>query len=385
MKRIFSLLLWYFTAAGIALHLTAFSGYLLKPDLVRKAYTLISDKAIQHLPFLAVEPIQYSLEKEININFPTWLANQNINLRSTGIHIGNRSYKTLTEAAASLQDGETLIIGAGIYTHPLVIRANDINVIGNGHVIIEKTEAEGKGAIITKGNNISITNIECKNIKVRDKNGSCVRHEGTNLTLTHVYFHNSQQGVLTGSKPGTVVIEDSRFEQLGQNGQAHGIYIGGGILNIHNSLFLAAKSEGHEIKSRAAVTRITQSTIASFSSLDSRLIDISDGGILEVSNSVLQQGPTSTNGDMIGYALEKRRYNINSITMSNNVFLLERNGSNTLLHRHKDTKEPEFRNNIIVAKNPPDLPGFNLIFETREEAGLEKYPLLPNRTVTTTK
>lgn len=379
MKRISSLLLWYFAVAGLALHLTAFSAYLLKPDLVRKAYAQISDKITQRLPFLTTKRIQYSLEEELRANFPEWQASQIQTLKTSGIHIGNRSYATLTEAASSLKDGETLVIGTGTYTHPIVIRANNTTVIGNGHVVIEKTAAEGKGAIITKGNNTSITNIECRNVQVDDNNGACLRHEGTNLTLKHVYFHNSQQGLLTGANPGSIVIEDSRFEQLGQNGQAHGIYIGGGELTIHKSLFLAAKSEGHEIKSRAAITRITESTIASFSSIDSRLIDISDGGILEIFDSVLQQGPASANSDMIGYALESRKYPNNSIELVNNVFILERTGSNTLLHKHPDIQMPELRNNLIVAKKIPELPGFNLIFETRQEAGLEEYPILPQR------
>lgn len=377
MKRIFSLVLWYFAVAGIVLHLTAFSTYVFKPDLVEKMYEKINDKVIQHVPFLATKQIQYSLKEELRANFPEWAANKTPDLKSTGIHIGNRSYQTLSEAASSLRDGETLVIGTGTYAHPLVIKANNITVIGNGHVVIENITAEGKGAIITKGKNITIQNIECRKIKVRDKNGSCVRHEGTNLTLIHVYFHNSQQGLLTGANPGTVTIKDSRFEQLGQSGQAHGIYIGGGELTIHNSLFLAAKSEGHEIKSRAEITRITNSTIASFSSIDSRLVDISNGGILEIFNSVLQQGPTSANGDMIGYALEGRKTRVNSIELANNIFILERTGSNTLLHSHPDTAAPELRNNLIIAKDNPNLPGFNLFFETREEAGLKEYPMLP--------
>lgn len=379
MKRISSLIIGYFAVAGIVLHLTAFTAYLLKPDLVHKAYLQISDKVSLRLPFSATSQVQYSLEEEILANFPAWQANENPSLEPSGIHIGHRSYETLTEAASSLRDGETLTIGAGIYTQPIVIEANNVTIVGNGHVVIRETAAEGKGAIITKGNNINITNIECRDIEVSDNNGACIRHEGANITLKHVYFHNSQQGLLTGPNPGSVVIEDSRFEQLGKNGQAHGIYVGGGDLSIHKSLFIAAKGEGHEIKSRAAITRITDSIIASFSSTDSRLIDITDGGILEIFNSVLEQGPSSSNSDMIGYALENRSYPNNSIELANNVFILERTGSNTLLHRHPDSKMPVLRNNMIVAKENPELPGFNLIFETRKEAGLGEYPILPKK------
>ena len=375
MKRKINFISLYFASACLLGFLSASAPavYVSHPDIVQKATAFLEKLSVNE------KIIQHSVESEIAMNFPEWVPTTDENLHSHGIYIGNNTFSSLTKASEALQDNQTLVIGTGTYTQPLVIRANNTTIIGNGHVVIEKAAAEGKGAIITKGNNTSIINIECRNIQVSSKNGACVRHEGSNLTLRHVYFHNSQQGVLTGSKPGFVIVEDSRFEQLGQNGQAHGIYIGGGELTIHKSLFLAAKSEGHEIKSRAAITRITDSTIASFSSIDSRLIDISDGGILEISNSVLQQGPASANGDMIGYALEKRKYQTNSITLVNNIFILERTGANTLLHRHIDTKMPELRNNVIVAKELPELPGFNLIFETRKEAGLKEYPLLPQR------
>ncbi|SIS47823.1 hypothetical protein SAMN05421760_1011041 [Neptunomonas antarctica] len=384
MKHTTRLIILYFAGAGLVGHLMLFTLYIAKPEIVKKGYTLATDKIKKHIPFLSQLSghhilVEKTLEEEIAENFPTWSFINNPELPLLGIQINDQLYSSLKEAAQALKDGDTLIIGEGLYQEPLVIKANNITVIGNGHVILESTEAEGKGAIITKGSNTRIVNIECRNIQVRDKNGSCVRHEGINLTLQNVYFHNSEQGLLTGSKPGIVEINDSRFEQLGKNGQAHGVYIGGGQLKINNSLFIAAKSEGHEIKSRAELTQINNSIIASFSSLDSRLIDIPDGGVLEIKNSVLEQGPTSENGDMIGYALEKSRHSINKIQLINNIFILERNAGNTLLHQKNSLTDTDIRNNIIIASQQPELSGFNLFFKTREEAGLEPYPLLPQK------
>lgn len=390
MKRKIRFILLYFASASLLgfLSVLPLAFYIENADIINKTNILTKMTDIFQETSKKVSTamlqlsgrytlIEYSLTEEIALSFPAWVANNNPNLPLQGIYIGNHRYESLTQASSMLKNGDTLIIGSGIYTQPIVIRADDISVIGNGHVVIEKTAAEGKGAIITKGDNTTITNIECRNIQVADDNGACIRHEGTNLTLKNVYFHNSEQGVLTGEKPGSVVIEGSRFEQLGKNGQAHGIYIGGGELIINNSLFLAAKSEGHEIKSRAATTRITASTIASLSSIDSRLIDIPNGGVLEIFDSILEQGPNSANQDMIGYELERSTHHINKIDLQNNIIILERNGTNILLNQKNKDTDSVIKNNIIISDTESELEKFNLLIKTRNDAGLQSYPSLP--------
>ena len=86
--------------------------------------------------------------------------------------------------------------------------------------------------------------------------------------------------MLTGPNPGRILIRNSRFERLGLNGTAHGIYVGGGELYVYQSEFLRSKSQGMEIKSRARKTVIERSVIASLDGVDSRLLDIPNGGEL---------------------------------------------------------------------------------------------------------
>ncbi|MCP5431052.1 MAG: hypothetical protein H6962_13210 [Chromatiaceae bacterium] len=89
--------------------------------------------------------------------------------------------------------------------------------------------------------------------------------------------------VVDRSRPGRVHIVDSRFEKLGKLGRAHGIYMGiEGELVIEDSDVLAATSWGTEIKSRAPLTRVIRSTIASIGSNHSRLLDIPHGGLLMI-------------------------------------------------------------------------------------------------------
>ncbi|MFC1684962.1 hypothetical protein ACFL0R_05795 [Pseudomonadota bacterium] len=380
MGKLKKILLGYFVCIGVGAHMFALVLVVAVPDLVHKAYAKGMQWATAHgynIAQLDRRTLPVDLALEIKQVFGSWEPIAAAENGREGIWIGDTHFSSLKNAAQSLKAGQTLEIGEGVYHEPLVLEENDVVVRGLGHVVLEGAVAQGKAAIITKGNNIHIENIECRGIKVKDKNGACVRHEGRNLKLVHVYFHSSEAGLLSGAKGGRIEILDSRFERLGRQGQAHGVYIGGGELIIRDSRFIASVDEGHEIKSRAELTFIDKSVIASLSSEDSRLLDIPNGGRLIVTNSILQQGLGSSNQDAIGYGLENASYTDNTILLKNNIIILERHGRSQLIHAASDLVRTEAINNIVVSSDPVELPGFNLIFESRQEAGLPDYPALP--------
>ncbi|MEZ5588219.1 MAG: hypothetical protein R3E46_14200 [Sedimenticolaceae bacterium] len=317
-------------------------------------------------------------DQELAIVRPAWSPLDALDVRAADIRIGDRKFKTLAEAARALQAGDHLMIGAGVYHEPLVIEANNVLVSGFGHVVIERAQAQGKAAIITRGNNIRISNIECREIAVSDQNGACVRHEGYDLTLHHVYFHSSEQGLLTGPRPGRVHIVDSRFEKLGKLGQAHGVYMGlDGELIIEDSELFAAKSWGHEIKSRAKVTRVVRSTVASLGSNDSRLLDIPHGGLLVIEDSILQQGPASAEEAAIGFGLEGKLHPQQRIEMRRNIVILERDGNNELFRFADSTPEETISANVFINAGQGGGDPENVYFDSREETDIGPYPNLP--------
>lgn len=354
---------------------------LVLPSLFRPLEVRLSLWAEQRgSPLMKVlSPARDEVQNQIRSQLAPWQPLAAGDLPAGEVRIGTRVFKNLQDAASALRNGDELQIGAGIYRTPLVISADDVTITGSGHVVIERKAAMGKGAIITKGDDIRISNIECRNIHVGDRNGACVRHQGRNLTLHHVYFHSSEQGLLTGKKPGRVHISDSRFEQLGKLGRAHGIYVGrDGELILEDSLVLAAKSWGHEVKSRAAVTRIRRSVIASLGSNDNRLIDVPHGGLLEITDSVLQQGPASGDDSAIGFALEGRPHASHKVVMDGNIVILERDGSDRLLHAGDADPILRLSNNAFINTDiDEDQDAGNLYFDSREEAGLQPFPHLP--------
>lgn len=294
------------------------------------------------------------------------------------ILVNDKAFTSLAEALRAAEDEATIVIGKGVYAQAGVLTANYVRITGLGSVVLKGRVAEGKAALVLRGNRTTIENIECHSITVPDGNGACIRLEGQGLTLRSVYFHDSQQGLLTGNKPGLVVIENSRFENLGWGGQAHGIYMGRhGRLLISKSSFLSSKGEGHEIKSRAEATFIEDSVVASQDGYDSRLIDLPHGGKFVLSHSILEQGPNSVNWDMIGFGLEGSPHAENEIIIDNNLIIMERPNGNNLLNL-RDTKiTPEIKNNVIVGKGTKNFGGSNIEVATRKDAGLPLHPALP--------
>ena len=372
----------YLVVAGILAHAALLTVFLVAPDLLEKArYHL----AVRLEGAIAVPGVQaqpgMSLQAEIAQTLPPWHPLE----ASAGVpagesRIGDRRFESLKAAARALRDDQTLVIGPGVYHEPLFIQADRVTVRGDGHAVIENTAHAGKGAIVVKGDDVHIVNLECRHITVPDGNGACVRQSGPNLTLTHVYFHDSQQGVLAGKGSERLMVEDSRFERLGFGGRAHGIYTSSRELTVRDSVFVAIGDGSHAIKSRAAETRIATSVVASLSTDTGRLLDISNGGEVIVTGSVLAQGPGTDNSAVIGYGLEKRLHANNRIMLEGNTILLERRGGSRLLRAQPGTPEPVLRGNAIITDDRLGVDGIdasNRLFESREAAGLPPYPYLP--------
>jgi len=371
-------LLLYLVISSVIAHLTALTILIVAPE---KAH-YVAKKAldyVQHQLAISNSITSTSNPEAFHNILPPYQPAAAGKTPANTIIVNGKSFRSLKGAAAILKDGDEMRIGPGIYHDAIILRANNVTIIGEGSVVFEKASVQGKGAFLVQGDWTRIYNIECRYIKVRDKNGACVRHEGQNLLLDNVYFHDSEEGLLTSRNPGLVVIQNSRFENLGAvAGQAHGIYVDGGELVIKNSIFIRAKEQGMEIKSRAKKTYISGSVIASLDSQDSRLLDIPSGGELTVINSLLSQGHQSVNQDAIGYGLEGIIYTSNTIKIEDNIILLERDGPNQLIHQKDGTPSPTIRNNLIISSQPPPMAEQNTVFKSRNEAGIAPYPFLPS-------
>ncbi|MCA0935486.1 right-handed parallel beta-helix repeat-containing protein [Vibrio alginolyticus] len=302
------------------------------------------------------------------------------------ISVDGQVYKDIKSATSVIRAGSVVVFGSGIYTNGLSINQDSVTLRGSEGTHFKGAAVQGKATFVVNGNNVVIESIECSEVAVPHKNGACVRQNGRDLTLRNVYFHDSEQGILSAKGSGRLTIENSRFERLGKFGRAHAVYSNNDRLEIRYSRFLSSKGEGHEIKSRAPVTLIESSIVASLSGKDSRLIDVSNGGVLIVRNSVLEQGVNSSNLELIGFGLEGMKSgHPQSVTLENNTILAEQPRGNVLLGLPSDDSNISIsiiNNDIIAESNIYDISEHNLIdnnkfFTDRASYGLGPFPELP--------
>ncbi|QUJ69922.1 hypothetical protein KDD30_17285 (plasmid) [Photobacterium sp. GJ3] len=299
------------------------------------------------------------------------------------IEVDGQVYTDLASAEAAILAGSQVVIGNGVYSRGLKIQPDNVTVIGSGETHFKGAQLMGKATFIVNGHGVRIENIECSQVSVPDQNGACVRQQGRDLVLSQVYFHDSEQGVLSASGTGSLTIEHSVFERLGKAGRAHAVYSNNDSLTIRYSRFYSSKDQGHEIKSRAKYTLIEYSEIASLSGDDSRLVDAPNGGELVIRDSVLEQGPNSANRQLIGFGLEAAydATQSNRVTLSNNVIILDRPaGSQLLALPAAGGFELSVSQNEIVGSAPVDKADYvseNTFYDTRAAYGLSEFPALP--------
>jgi hypothetical protein len=287
-------------------------------------------------------------------------------------------------AAMEAQDGDTIEIAAGEYVDCTAWRANNLTIRGvGGRAHIRDETCEGKAIWITKGNNTTIENIEFSGMKVRDKNGAGIRHEGVGLTIKNAYFHDGEQGILSGGgRPrDTMLIEDSEFARLGKVGQAHAIYIAGEKLTVRRNYFHSCVDEGHCVKSRAKHTILSCNVIASLEGNSSFEVDFPNGGRVEVRNNIIEQGPKSTNSNIIAFAAETKHPNNRHpeqtfIFEGNTVINDHRGGQYFLIIRRENTKL-QVKDNKFIGPGTLHFKENNKVFHRRHIAGLKPYPALP--------
>lgn len=296
-------------------------------------------------------------------------------------------YASLRAAIEAAGDGATILVRPGEYREAAVGRADNVTIRGEPGAHVRGVAAENKAALVIRGHNVLIEELECSDIWSKHGNGACVRAEGVNLTLRRVYFHDSQEGILGGK--GRILIEDSIFERLGGDekialGQAHAIYVGHHVddFMLRRSRILSSKEEGHEVKSRARRTVIENNVIASLDGRDSRLIDIPNGGEIVIRNNLLEKGPNSSNPDVVGVGLERGHnpaldHAVNSILIEGNTIILDLPGE-TRIVRVQGVPPPVMSNNTVIGGRP-EANGGDRWFRDRGSAGLPPYPELKRR------
>ena len=231
---------------------------------------------------------------------------------------GAGDFASLAAALAASQNGDTVNLPAGVYTDQTATVSDSVTIQGVGGTayLVAVTPVPNDTSILavnTTGN-VTIRNLAFSGAFTSNANGANaagIRYFNGNLTLTGDAFSGNQDGILAtplNGGTGSIVIQNSTFTNNGVSdptltsgyGYTHNIYIGDvSSLSITGSTVTAA-NVGHEIKSRALTTTITNNIVADGpTGTASYSIDTPNGGAVSIQGNTIQQGPLSQNEAII--------------------------------------------------------------------------------------
>lgn len=275
--------------------------------------------------------------------------------KSAVFHVGpGMPYETPSQVAPVARDGDVIEIEAANYRGDVAVwRADNLVIRGIGgrpHLFAAGNSAEDKAIWVIKGDNAVVENIEFSGASVEDQNGAGIRLEGANLTIRGSYFHDNENGILTGANPDSeILIEYSEFARNGfGDGYSHNLYVGRvKKLTLRFNYFHKAHI-GHQVKSRAETNLILFNRIMDTEDGDSSyLIDLPNAGTATIVGNEIQQGRNAENWTILN--------SVQTTILINNTFVNDRHGG-IFVRIHTDNGESLIQNNIFAGRGSIDAP-----------------------------
>ena len=246
-------------------------------------------------------------------------------------------YATPSAAAAAARDGDTIEIASGEYRGDVAVwTANRLRIIGGDprpHIKAEGRDAQGKGIWVIRGDDVVVENVELSGARVPDRNGAAIRLEGRNFVLRNAFLHDNENGLLTGANATSeITIDRCEFARNGGGeGMTHNLYVGNvAKLTVTNS-YLHHAIVGHNLKSRAMVTTLTDNRFAD--EADGRAsyeADFPNGGRVTLAFNIFQKGNGAENPTLVSYGAEGLASDgTHELVAKGNTFISQRQISGT--------------------------------------------------------
>jgi hypothetical protein len=266
-----------------------------------------------------------------------------------------KQFEVPSQAAAVAQDGDDIQIDAGLYRGDVAIwRASNLTIEGvGGRAQLDAAghNAEGKAIWVIKGANTTVNSIEFFGAVVPDHNGAGIRQEGAGLTVSNSYFHDNEDGILTGANLNSDIdIEYCEFAHNGyRDGLAHNMYIG----NVRSFTLVGTYSHdalvGHDVKSRAQAAYILYNRIQDDTGTASYDIDLPNGGLNYIIGNVIRKGPRAQNSTVVTSGEEGASNPIQEFYFINNTVVNDR-GNGTFVRVQGNVATVRLVNNIFAGR-----------------------------------
>jgi hypothetical protein len=247
--------------------------------------------------------------------------------------IPTRSAQSYIDAAPA---GSTVVIPPGLYGKGIKIDKDlsvdltgvvfDRPVGGKANVLIQNPKRKIK---------VTVTGYDMPGAKVNG-NGAAIRTDyDYDLTVRRFHIYDSNMGILTGNRGGTMTLEDGLIEDACCGTDlSHGVYMGlSDALVMRRVTVTNLRRLGHLVKSRASRTTIEDCKLIGGDGRYSREIDIPNGGIIVIRHNVIEKGPNTDNADSIAIGTEAvdpskphKALHPTSLEFTDNIVVFDRKG-----------------------------------------------------------
>ena len=273
-------------------------------------------------------------------------------------------FPTASAAAAAAKDGDTIEIASGDYRGDVAVwAANRLRIVGadpRPKITADGKDVQGKGTWLVRGDDIVIENVDLSGSKVPDRNGAAIRVEGRNFTLRHAFLHDNENGILTGANATSeITIDHCEFARNGAgDGQSHNLYVGAvAKLTVTNS-YLHHAVVGHNLKSRAAISILTDNRLAD--ETDGRAsyeADFPTGGRVTLAFNIFQKGAAAENATLVSFGAEGlAKGGTHELMAKGNTFVNQRAADSRFLYIAPGTLATINGNVFAGAGTLPDVP-----------------------------
>ena len=265
----------------------------------------------------------------------------------------SETYKTLAAGVAAANAGDRVLLDPGVYTDDTAVVKKPLTIQGAGAgVVLRITQpiSNQKGILVGDAS-LTVRNLTFQGAQDADMNGAGIRHEVGDLVVDNCTFNNNQDGILVNPIAGAMVtITNSTFNGNGAgDGRSHALYVNEvAQLTVGNSSF-AGTQVGHDIKSRALRTTVTDTVLDDgVSGTTSYAVDLSNGGVGVLDGLKITQGANTSNPTMVAYGAEGSLKAVNSLTVSNSTFTNQLNSSSAVGVYNYTSVPATLTNNTVI-------------------------------------
>jgi hypothetical protein len=284
-----------------------------------------------------------------------------------------RTYSTVRAAVSAAAAGDSILIDPGTYALDHFTSAKPLHFVGVGtpKPIMDGQKDQLNGIDNAKGiwtftngsGGTTVDNIEFKNAANPNANGCGVRIDGGtpgSFTIRNSYFHDCQMEILAA--PQTLLVTNcelyhSTHTEVGCEAAPtcyeHCIYVNTSYtqsFTIQYS-YIHQADTGNEVKSRAQNTYVLYNRIADEDAIPSYSIDIPDGGPAYIIGNVVEQGPNSSNSNIISYAAESAGNGTLDLYVVNNTIVNDKS-TGTFINVRAGTTAKVYNNIFFGPGNP---------------------------------